>query len=244
MRVIIISFTDVLKEYATSQLFHSIFKEEYEITEDSGVYHYKDLSKISPVSEPNKTVLIFTGHYDNPKECSLPSFQGEWEGYKPEDVFTSIGIQLQNWPHRILFHNCYSAGLYTNMHIGLCYRLLSMIQDPSVLTYCYFYKAPRYKDIKDKDSFLGISPNVHVFRWSDDSIISSPQTHQNISTVLDHIYNYTEYSEETYTIVLDPVVIEPPQIPPGSLPFLPDLSHSRINRRRIAKGKPPLPSLI
>lgn len=238
MRVIIISFTDVLKEYATSQLFHSIFKEEYEISEDSGVYHYKDLSKISPVLEPNKTVLIFTGHYDNPKECSLPIFQSEWDGYIPEDVFTAISVQLENWPHRILFHNCYSAGLYTNMKVGLCYRLLSIIQDSNVLTYCYLNKAPRHKDIKDKDLFLSISPNVHVFRWLHNNVVSSPQNHQNISSVLDHIYNYTQYSEETYNVVPEPEVIEPPKVE-----FIPDPSQSRLMKRRRAKGKPALPPM-
>jgi len=235
MRVIIISFTSVVNEYATSQLFYRFYHKNYSIDKDSGVYNYNDIHKIKPVSHPNKTILIFTGHHDNPKECiSLPMFHGDigedLQGYNPEDVFTKIGEQLQNWPDQILFHNCYSGGLHENMSIGLCYRLLKLINNPNVLTYCYFDKVPRYSDTNREDTFMNSTTNVYVFRLLNDKVNKLFIPEQKLSHILVKLHETTKYDERSFTIVPEPVQVAQPapiQLKP--------LSNSRLLKKRSGK---------
>jgi hypothetical protein len=231
-RVIIVSFTSITKDFATSQLLHTIFTGKG-ISEDSGVYHYRDFDKIPPVTNPEETILIFTGHHGDPRHCSSPKFEGDgWEGsYNPLEVFEKMKTQLKKWPHRTLFHNCYSAGLRDDMKRGLCYKLLSYLTDSNVLAYCYLDKAPRFQDTRNKDAFTKTLRGVVIFRWTNGNVLYLHRETMTIGNVIDDLYNHTEYPEDSFNIVVNVTSLAKP------LAKMPPLKQSAAYKRHLGKKR-------
>lgn len=238
-RAIVISFTDIDKTFATSRFFDSIFIEKG--STNSAVYHYKDLAEIEPVINAEQTVLIFTGHHSDPKVSCMPVFSGDgFDGsYDPIEVFGKIQHQLKQWPHRTLFHNCYSAGLDSDMTRGVCYRLLNMIQNPAVLTYCYFNKAPRLRDsgiFGNRGAFEAQTPNLILFKWLDGKVVfSNHNRDMTVKQIVEHLYNHTVPDVPFYPVKKPEITMEIPK----PLPLAPPLGNSKMfqKRRRQRQNK-------